>query len=64
MKNGTTERAIDTVAARRTRLGKEEFSMLPFDDKLMYLAGVPPKDRVSLILGDPDSKKLTWSMHP
>lgn len=38
--------------------------MLPFDDKLMYLAGVPPTDRVSLILGDPDSKKLTWSMHP
>ncbi|WP_246545620.1 DUF6178 family protein [Pelotalea chapellei] len=38
--------------------------MLPFPDKLTYLAGVSPKERVSLILGDPEGKQLTWSMHP
>jgi hypothetical protein len=59
-----TERGTGTAATRGVRLGEEEFRKLPFDVKRIYLDGVLPTERVDLILGDPDDKKLARAMHP
>jgi hypothetical protein len=64
LKKNIPERATDTAVPKRTILGREEFRKLPFADKFTYLSGVSSKERLDLILGDQDSKALTWAMHP
>ena len=63
MKDHTTERSTG-AAATTVRLGEEDFHKLPFDVKRIYLGGVLPREKMDLILGDPDSMKLTRAMHP
>jgi hypothetical protein len=62
--NAIAERDTGTAATNSVGLGEEEFRKLPFDDKRIYLYGVPPKEKVDLISGDPDDKKLTRAMQP
>ncbi len=64
MGNSIAERDTGTAAANSVRLGEEEFRKLSFDDKRIYLDGVLPKEKVELISGDPDIKKLTRAMQP
>ena len=64
MEKSMTEIAAGTAAAKSLRVGEEEFSKLPFDDKRIYLGGVLPKEKLALILGDPDGKKLARAMQP
>lgn len=61
---GMTERATDTAATKGVHLSGEQFRKLPFDDKRNYLGGMLPHERVDLILGDPDNKRLTRALHP
>ena len=58
------ERDTGTAAANSVRHGEEEFRKLPFDDKRFHLDGVLPREKVELISGDPDGKKLTRAMLP
>jgi hypothetical protein len=62
--NRMAKRGTGTATAKSARLGEEEFSKLPFDDKRIYLHGVLPKEKVELISGDTDIKKLTRAMEP
>ena len=64
MENRMTESGTGTTAVNSARLGEEEFSKLPFDDKRIYLGRVLPKVKMDLILGDPDDKKLVRAMQP
>jgi hypothetical protein len=59
-----TEIATGTAATNSVRLSEEEFSKLPFDAKRIYLDGVLLRERVDLILGDPDAKKLIRALQP
>jgi hypothetical protein len=52
------------AAANIVRLDEEGFRKLSFDDKRIYLDGVLPNERLELITGDPDDKKLTRAMPP
>ena len=60
MENSMTE----TTTAKMVKLGEEEFHKLPFDDKRNYLDGLPPGEKVNLVLGDPDDQKLARAMQP
>jgi hypothetical protein len=62
--NRMSVRGTGTAATSSVRVGEEEFRKLPFDDKRIYLEGVLPKEKVELISGDPDVKKLTRAMQP
>lgn len=62
-KSVTVNNAHSTVATT-VRLDEEEFCMLPFADKRTYLDGVLPKEKLALILGDPEAKKLARAMLP
>lgn len=64
MKKTMTKRDTGTAATNSVRLAEEEFRTLPFDDKRLYLEGVLPKEKLALILGDPDDKKLARAMQP
>jgi len=64
VENCMTERGTGTTTINSVRLGEEGFRKLPFKDKRIYLDGVLPEERVSLILGDLDDKKLIRAMHP
>ena len=64
MENCITETGTGSAATNSVRLADEEFHKLPFDDKRIYLDGVLPKEKLDLILGDPDDKKLTRAMQP
>jgi hypothetical protein len=64
VKNCITQICTDTAATNSVRLDVEEFRKLSFDEKRIYLDGVLPMEKVDLIPGDPDGKKLTWAMHP
>jgi len=64
VKDHTTERSTGAAATTTVRLGEADFHKLPFDVKRIYLDGVLPREKVDLILGDPDSMKLTRAMHP
>jgi hypothetical protein len=46
------------------RSGFPEFTVLPFAEKLSYLQGAAPKERLDLILADPEGKRLTRAMEP
>ena len=59
-----TEKGTETTASSSTSLGGEAFSELPFDEKRLYLDKVLPREKMDLISGDPDNKKLTRSMQP
>lgn len=59
-----TEKGTGTAAIKNVRLGEEEFSKLPFDDKRTYLDVVLSKEKLALIMGDPDGKKLARAMQP
>jgi hypothetical protein len=58
------ERGTGTAATNSFRLDEEDFRKLSLDDKRIYLGGVLPKERLDLITGDPDDKKLTRAMPP
>jgi hypothetical protein len=62
--NCVTERGTGAAATKSFRLGEEEFRKLSLDDKRIYLDGALPKERMDLIPGDPDDKKLTRAMPP
>ncbi|MGC2063718.1 MAG: DUF6178 family protein, partial [Thermodesulfovibrionales bacterium] len=64
MENSMIERRTGTSAINSVRILEDEFRTLPFDAKRSYLNGLLPKERVALILGDPDDKKLTRALHP
>jgi hypothetical protein len=64
VENCITERGTVAAAANSVRLSEEEFRALPFDAKRSYLDGLLPRERVALILEDPDDKKLTRALHP
>jgi len=52
------------VAITNVKLDEENFRKLPLDDKRTYLDALDPKERMALILGDPDDKKLARAMQP
>ncbi|MDD2582527.1 MAG: DUF6178 family protein [Desulfuromonadaceae bacterium] len=54
----------DAGRATTVRLSEDEFRNLPYADKRTYLERVLPKERMALILDDPDAKKLTRAMQP
>ena len=64
MENSMTERSAGAAVLNSTRLGEEAFHKLPFDNKRTYLDGVLPWEKLELISGDPDDKKLTRAMQP
>ncbi len=63
-KKSVTKRDAGTAAKTNIRLGEEDFRKLPFADKRSYLDGVLPKERITLILTDPDDQKLARAMQP
>ncbi|MHB8058534.1 MAG: DUF6178 family protein [Desulfuromonadaceae bacterium] len=61
------EKSPATIEAGTTtsvRLSDNEFRRLSFADKRAYLDTVLPKERMALILDDPDDKKLARAMQP
>lgn len=64
MENCITERTAVSATTSSIRLAEEEFRTLTFDDKRNYLNQLLPKEKVALILGDPDAAKLTRTMPP
>jgi len=64
VENSMIERGTGTSALNSVRIGEEEFRTLPFDDKRTYLNGLLAKERVALILDDPDDTKLARALHP
>src|SRR5512136_2458063 len=63
-KKSVTATDASTAAIRNVRLDEENFRQLPFNEKRTYLDSVLPKERMALILGDPDDKKLARAMQP
>lgn len=63
-KKSVTGKDAGRTAVTSVRVGEEEFRTLPFVDKRNYLDGVLPKEKMALILGDPDGKKLARAMQP
>ncbi len=64
MKKSTTGKDARTTAVTSVRVGEEEFRTLPFVDKRNYLDRVLPTEKMALILGDPDGKKLARALPP
>lgn len=54
----------DAGRAASIRVGEEEFRTLPLVDKRTYLDKVLPKEKMALILGDPDGTRLARAMQP
>jgi len=52
------------VAITNVKLDEDSFRKLPIDDKRTYLDALDPRERMALILGDPDDKKLARVMQP
>ncbi len=63
-KKSITGKDAGSAVAASVRVGEEEFSTLPLAGKRTYLDGVLPKEKMALILGDPDGKKLARAMQP
>lgn len=61
MENSITEGPAGTSSVI---LVEEEFRKLSFEAKRSYLDGASPGEKMELIPGDPDEKRLTWAMHP
>lgn len=53
-----------TAATNGVQPGEEEFRKLSFDDKRIFLERVLPAEKVELISGDADIRKLTRAMEP
>ncbi len=53
-----------TVAITNVKLDEESFRKLPLDDKRSYLDALDPRERIALIIADPDDKKLARGMQP
>ncbi|GAC1470285.1 MAG: DUF6178 family protein [Desulfuromonadaceae bacterium] len=64
LQNGLTGKDANRTVATSVRVGDEEFRKLPFADKRNYIDGILPKEKMALILGDPDGKKLARAMRP
>ena len=64
MENRIIEKDAGTSAVNSVIPGEKEFRTLSFNDKRIYLDGVLPKEKVNLILGDPDDEKLIRAMRP
>ena len=58
------EKTTEMAVTRSEKRGEELFRTLPFDDKCRYLDGMSPKEKLDLLLGDPDDTKLTRAMPP
>src|SRR6185369_3825778 len=63
-KKSVTAKDAHSTVAPSVRLDEDEFCMLPFADKRTYLDGVLPKEKLALILDDPEAKKLARAMPP
>jgi hypothetical protein len=63
-KKSVTGKDAGRAVATNVQLGEDEFSTLPLVDKRNYLDGVLPREKMALILGDPDGKKLARAMQP
>ena len=63
-KKSVTGKDAGRAVATGVRIGEEEFSTLPLVDKRTYLDGILPREKMALILGDPDGKKLARAMQP
>lgn len=63
-KKSVTATDASRTAITNLRLDEEDFRKLPFNDKRAYLDAVLPKERIALILGDRDNKKLARAMQP
>lgn len=64
MEQSITERDTSTASIRGAQLTVDEFRQLTFDEKRSYLDRALPREKVDLIPGDPDARRLTWAMHP
>jgi hypothetical protein len=64
LKNSLTGKDAARTVVTSVRVGEEEFRKLPLVDKRNYIDGVLPKEKMALILGDPDGKKLARAMQP
>jgi len=59
------EQSITTVATDSSlQCNEENFYRLPFEDKRIYLASLPPTDKIELILNDPEARRLIRAMLP
>lgn len=59
------EQSITTVAADSSvQCNEEDFYRLTFEDKRSYLASLPPADKIELLLGDPEARRLIRAMLP
>ncbi|MCE1226099.1 MAG: DUF6178 family protein [Geobacteraceae bacterium] len=59
------EQSISTVATdNRLQCNEEEYYKLPFEDKRAYLSNLSATDKIELILGDPEAKRLIRAMLP
>ena len=63
-KNNVAGKDAGKAVAASVRVGEEEFNTLPLVDKRSYLDGILPREKMALILGDPDGKKLARAMQP
>ncbi len=63
-KKSVTATDASTAAVTNIRFDGEDFRKLPFNGKRSYLEAVLPKERLALILDDPDDKQLARAMQP
>jgi hypothetical protein len=63
-KNNVTGKDAGRAVVTSVRVGEEEFRTLPLADKRNYLDRVLPTEKMALILGDPDGKRLVRAMQP
>jgi len=64
VENGMTEKGIEISDKNTGTLDKKGFCKLPFDDKRIYLNRVSSKEKLDLISGDPEAKRLTRALPP
>ncbi len=59
-----TDKAVKLTIVKEGRGGAPDFLTRSFAEKLSYLKGTAPKERMDLILADPEGKRLTRAMEP
>lgn len=64
MKNSQTGKDTGTASIANVRLSEEEFRKLPFTEKRIHLDLALPKEKMALIIDDPEDKKLVRAMQP
>jgi hypothetical protein len=55
---------VEKKGAVSVRLTEDAFGALPFEEKQTYLRKTSAKEKLDLLLADPDGKRLTASMEP